>query len=145
AGLRVGVIALAAIAFIFAPAAAAEISPQLIAAAKKEGRVTFYTPLIVDQLVRPLVAAFRAKYGIPVDYLRMDSDAVVLKINNEYRARRSVADVFTTSLGVTNLIAAHAIRKFESANAGAVPPAYRDPDGYWMADRLYVLVPAVNT
>src|SRR3954466_10063890 len=108
------IVLLVAFALSFASARAAEIDPALVAAAKKEGRVTFYTPLIVDQLVRPLVAAFRAKYGIPVDYLRMDSDAVVLKITNEYRARRSVADVFTTSLGVTNLIAAHAIRKFES-------------------------------
>jgi iron(III) transport system substrate-binding protein len=149
ARLRLFAVALAVISLVCAPvsprAAAAEISPELIAAAKKEGHVTFYTPLITDQIVRPLVAAFRAKYGIPVDYLRMDSDAVVLKITNEYRARRAVADVFTTSLGITNLIAAHAIRKFESASAGALTAPYRDPNGYWLADRLYVLVPAVNT
>src|SRR5260370_955287 len=71
-----------------APAKAADIDPQIVAAAKKEGRVTFYSPLIVDQVVRPLVAAFRAKYGIQVDFIRMDSDAVVLKVINEYRAER---------------------------------------------------------
>ena len=53
---------------LFAVAAtvrAAEIDPALIAAAKKEGRATFYTPLIVDQLARPLTAAFKAKFGHP--------------------------------------------------------------------------------
>ncbi len=74
------------------PANADEVSPALIAAAKKEGRVVFYTPLIVDQVVRPLAAAFRAKYGIPVDYARMDSDSVVLKILNENRAGHGGAD-----------------------------------------------------
>ena len=48
------------------PAHAAEIDPALIAAAKKEGRVVLYTPMIVDQIVRPLAAAFREKYGIEV-------------------------------------------------------------------------------
>src|SRR5215470_7693478 len=110
---------------------AAEVSPALIAAAKKEGRVVLYTPLIVDQVVRPLAAAFKAKYGITVDYARMDSDQVVLKIINEYRAGRGEADVFTTSLGIEALIAAKAIRKFNSVSAADLPLAYKDPNGYW--------------
>ncbi|HMI95745.1 MAG TPA: extracellular solute-binding protein [Micropepsaceae bacterium] len=128
-----------------APARGADIDPQIVAAAKKEGRVTFYSPLIVDQILRPLVAAFRAKYGIPVDYIRMDSDAVVLKVINEYRAHRAAADVFTTSLGIEPLIASGAIRKFRSGNVDELPAQYRDPNGYWVADRIYVLEPAINT
>ena len=111
-----------------APAKAADISAEIVAAAKKEGRVTFYTPLIVDQIVRPLVAAFRAKYGIQVDYIRMDSDAVVLKVINEYRAHRATADVFTTSLGIEPLIASGAIRKFRSGNVDELPAQYKDPN-----------------
>ena len=38
----------------FGVARAAEVDPALVAAAKKEGRAVLYTPLIVDQLVRPL-------------------------------------------------------------------------------------------
>jgi len=116
-----------------------------VAAAKKEGRVTLYSPLIVDQVVRPLVAAFRAKYGIQVDFIRMDSDAVVLKVINEYRAHRATADVFTTSLGIEPLIASGALRKFRSANVDELPAQYKDPNGYWVADRVYVLEPAINT
>lgn len=126
-------------------ARAAEIDPALIAAAKKEGRVTFYTPLIVDQMARPLTQAFSAKYGIRADFLRMDSDAVVLRILNEYRAKRGAADVFTTSLGIEALVRAGAARKFRSVSADAFPVGLKDPDGYWLSDRVYVLEPAVNT
>ncbi len=132
-------------ALAFGAARAAEIDPALIAAAKKEGRATFYTPLIVDQLARPLTAAFKAKYGIVVDFQRMDSDAVVLKILNEYRAKRAVADVFTTSLNVGALIKSGAAKKFVLPDSDAFAPGYKDPNGYWAADRLYVLVAAVNT
>ena len=127
------------------PARAAEISPELIAAAKKEGRVTFYTPLIVDQIVRPLTAAFRAKYGIQVDYLRMDSNQVVLKVLNEYRARRTVGDVITTSLGIDALIASKSLRPFRSVSAAELPAQYKDPNGYWASVRLHVFGPAINT
>jgi ABC-type Fe3+ transport system substrate-binding protein len=126
-------------------ARAAEIDPALIAAAKKEGRVTFYTPLIVDQIARPLTQAFSRKYGIAAEFLRMDSDAVVLKILNEYRAKRSAADVFTTSLGIAALVQSGAARKFQSVSADALPAGFKDPNGYWLADRVYVLEPAINT
>jgi len=124
---------------------AAEIDPALVAAAKREGRVTFYTPLIVDQIARPLTQAFTRKYGIAADFLRLDSDAVVLKILNEYRAKHGAADVFTTSLGIEALIKSGAARKFRSVNADVLPANFKDPNGYWLADRVYVLEPAVNT
>jgi iron(III) transport system substrate-binding protein len=134
-----------AFALSLARVQAAEIDPGLVAAAKKEGHVTFYTPLIVDQMARPLTAAFRAKYGIEAEFLRMDSDAVVLRILNEYRAKRGTADVFTTSLGIEALIKSGAARKFKSVNADAMPVGLKDPNGFWLADRVYVLEPAVNT
>src|SRR5262245_23363683 len=81
-------------------ASAAEISPELIAKAKQEGQVTYYTDLIVDQIVRPLTAAFEAKYGIKVSFTRGDSQVNSIKLLNEYRAGRVMADVF----GLTSAI-----------------------------------------
>jgi ABC-type Fe3+ transport system substrate-binding protein len=124
---------------------AAGIDPALVAAAKREGRLTLYTPLIVDQIGRPLVAAFRAKYGIEVDYQRMDSNQVILKVLNEYRARRAVGDVITTSLGIQALITAKALRPYKSVSAAELPDHYKDPNGYWASVRLHVFGPAVNT
>ena len=58
---------------------------KLIAAAKKEGQLTYYTDLIVEQVVRPLVAAFEKKYGIKVAFTRGDSQVNSVKVLNEYR------------------------------------------------------------
>ena len=132
--------------FLREPSHAAEIDPALVAAAKKEGRVVLYTPMIVDQIVRPLAASFRAKYGIEVQYLRLDSDAVVLKILNEYRARRA-------RCRCVHHLARHRVadrRRRRSASSSRerrhdLPAQFKDPDGYWVANRLYVLGPAINT
>ena len=83
-------IVVAAIALLISTLAApaADIDPQLIARAKKEGQVTYYTDLIVEQVVRPLVAAFEGKFGIKVHFARGDSQVNAVKILNEYRAGR---------------------------------------------------------
>jgi|SRR5439155_17149358 len=62
---------------------AAEVSPELIAKAKQEGQLTYYTDLIVDQIVRPLTSAFEAKYGIRVSFARADSQVNIIKLMNE--------------------------------------------------------------
>lgn len=139
------IVAVTLFALGMAPSAQAQVSPDLIAAAKKEGRVSFYTPLIVDQVVRPLAAAFRAKYGIQVDFSRLDSNLVILKVLQEYRAGRGTADVFTTSLGIEELIAAGAIRQFHAEAANGLPAQFKDRNGFWVANRIYILGPAVNT
>src|ERR1019366_427033 len=60
----------------FSPAFAADQS--LIDAAKKEGQVTWYTTLIVDQFARPAAEAFEKKYGIKVDYVRSETPEIAL-------------------------------------------------------------------
>ena len=52
----------------------AQADDALYEAAKKEGQVVWYTSLIVNQAVRPLVEAFNKKYpGVEVKYARGDS------------------------------------------------------------------------
>jgi iron(III) transport system substrate-binding protein len=146
--IRLNSLILAAVLLLFGavpPANAAGVAPSVIEAAQKEGRVSFYTPLIVDQVVRPLAAAFRAKYGIQVDFSRMDSNLVILKILQEFRAGRGTADVFTTSLGIEELIQAGALRQFHAESATDLPGRFKDSHGYWVANRVYILGPAINT
>ena len=51
-------------------ALAADPDPALVAEAQKEGQVTWYSTLIVNQIVRPMVEAFETRYpGIKVQYL----------------------------------------------------------------------------
>ena len=55
-----------------APAARAA-DAALVEAAKKEGRVVWYTTLIVNQAIRPLQEAFEKKYpGVKLQYSRAD-------------------------------------------------------------------------
>jgi ABC-type Fe3+ transport system substrate-binding protein len=126
-------------------ARAAEVSGELIAKAKQEGQLVYYTDLIVDQVVRPLVAAFEAKYAIKVNYSRGDSQDNILKMLNEYRAGRVMSDVFGLTSGLQVLIEAGAIKPFATVNGAELPPQYRDPDQYWISSHLFVLTPAVNT
>src|SRR5258708_35512726 len=76
-------------------ATAAEPDPVLIEAARKEGSLVWYSTLIINQIVRPMVAAFEAKYpGIKVDYSPPASPDVALRIVTVARARRVQADIF---------------------------------------------------
>ena len=124
---------------------AQDASPDLIAKAKQEGRVVYYTDLIVDQIVRPLVEAFETKYGIKVDYSRADSQDNMLKILGEHQAGRMQADVFSMTSGLQAAIDAGAVRQFDVANGAAIPAQFKDPKHYWISSNFYVMTPAVNT
>jgi ABC-type Fe3+ transport system substrate-binding protein len=140
---RIGIVA--GLALAITAAHAAEISGDLIAKAKQEGEVVYYTDLIVDQIVRPLASAFEAKYGIKVGYARADSQVNILKILNEQKAGRVMSDIFGLNTGLEVLIAAGAARPFTALNGEELPARYRDPDHYWVSSHLFVITPALNT
>ncbi len=126
-------------------ALAQEPAAELVAKARQEGRVVYYTDLIVDQIVRPLVAAFEAKYGIKVEFARGDSQDTLIKLLGEHKAGSMKADVFGVTSGLHSLIEAGAVRTFESAGAVAIPAEFKDPAKYWVSTNFYVMTPAVNT
>src|SRR6516165_2551180 len=130
---------------IATPALGAEVSPDLIAKARQEGQVIYYTDLIVDQIVRPLIAAFEAKYGIKVNFTRGDSQVNAVKLINEYKAGRVTADVFGMTSAMETVIAAGAARQFSTVNGDELPPQYRDGDRYWVSSHLFVMEPGINT
>jgi ABC-type Fe3+ transport system substrate-binding protein len=118
----------------------------LYQAAKQEGQVVWYTSLIVNQAVRPLVDAFDKKYpGIEVKYARGDSGPNAIKVINEARAGRVEGDVFDGIATTPPLLKAGLVEKFAPADADQYPPALRDPDGRWNALVLYFLTPGINT
>ena len=138
--------ALFAVLFMTAGLARAqEVSAELISKAKQEGKVVYYTDLIVDQIVRPLVAGFEAKYGVKVEYARGDSQANLLKLMGEQKAGSMQADVFATTSGLKPLLEVNAVMKTQLEGAKALPPEFKDPNGYWVAANYYVMTPAVNT
>jgi ABC-type Fe3+ transport system substrate-binding protein len=131
---------------ILAATAARAADAALIAAAKKEGEVVWYTTLIVNQAVRPIIEAFQAKYpGITVRYNRADSVPTAIKIIDEGRAGSPQADVFDGIETEPPVAAAGFVAPYVSAHAGLYPPALRDANGLWLATNLYFLTPGYNT
>jgi ABC-type Fe3+ transport system substrate-binding protein len=137
-------LALALAVATFSQGNAAE--PGLYEAAKKEGEVVWYTSLIVNQAVRPLVEAFNKKYpGISVKYARADSGPTAIKIINEAQAGRPQSDVFDGIDSTPPLLKAGLVEPFIPSEADKYPAELKDSGGRWRALVLYFLTPAINT
>src|SRR5436190_6977911 len=120
--------------------------PALYEAAKKEGEVVWYTTLIVNQAVRPLIEAFNRKYpGVEVKYTRADSGPTAIKIMNEARAGRPQSDLFDGIDTTPPLLTAGLVEPYVPSAADKYPAELKDPAGRWNALVVYFLTPAVNT
>ena len=79
-----------------APAASA-VTPQLIEAAKKEGKVVYYTSIDLP-LAEKIAKAFEAKYpDIAVRVERTGAERVFQRIGQEYASRIHAVDVVNSS------------------------------------------------
>ena len=112
----------------------------LIAAAKKEGSVVWYTSLIIDQLVRPAVDASEKEYAVKVEYVRMDPNDIALKIAAEGRAGQMRSDI-SDGFGMPGLVKAGYVDSWLPDHVKKWPQQYFDPKGYWTATNFFVLEP----
>ena len=117
---------------------------KLIEAAKKEGTVTWYTTLIVDQFAQPAADAFERKYGIDVRFVRADPSVIGARILNEAQAGQVQADLFDGA-GLPALERAGYVASWVPDSAKRLPAEFIDPKGYWTASNLYVMAPGYNT
>src|SRR5262245_24469300 len=114
------------------PARAADSA--LIEAARKEGRVLWYTTLIVNQAIRPLKDAFEKQYpGIELQYARADEAPTAAKLLAEAQAGRVQADLFDGISNMVPLKRAGIVAPFVPASAALIPPDLKDKDGHWIA------------
>jgi hypothetical protein len=66
----------------------------LVEGAKKEGKLMWYTTLIVDQVVRPVKEAFEKEYPfIQIDFYRGNAENLVRRMVAEYQAKRYDVDL----------------------------------------------------
>lgn len=118
----------------------------LLAGARKEGKVVFYSGMIENQALRPLVEAFKKKYPfVAVEYWRGDSRGLVQKALTERRAQRFIGDIVESTGGAEVLIKAGAVQPFSSPAAALYPATYADKEGMWAASRLNYFGLAYNT
>jgi iron(III) transport system substrate-binding protein len=124
----------------------ADREARILAGAKREGRVAFYSGMIENQALRPIADAFKKKYPfMAVDYWRGDSRALVQKALTERRAGRVSGDILESTGGAEALIRAGATQPFYSASSAGFPKNYVDPNGMWVASRLDYFGVAYNT
>ncbi|MGZ5882440.1 MAG: ABC transporter substrate-binding protein [Xanthobacteraceae bacterium] len=144
--MRSALVGLLALALLAPSQDVASADAALIEAAKKEGKVVWYTTLIVNQAIRPLKAAFEQKYpGIELQYARADETPTAAKILEEGVAGRVQADIFD---GITNMIPlkrARLLAAYAPAVADQYPAELKDREGHWNALLLYVFTPGINT
>lgn len=115
-------------------------------AAKKEGQLNWYTTLIADTAVIPLIGAFEKRYpGVKVNYSRADSTPTILKILNEAKAGKVQADVTDGTGTSPPLLAEGLLAKYLPMGSEIYPADLKHPEGYWIANILYFMTPAINT
>jgi ABC-type Fe3+ transport system substrate-binding protein len=118
----------------------------LVDGAKKEGKLTFYTTLIVEQVVRPLKDAFEKEYPfVQVEYFRGNSDRIAQKLFAEYQAKRYAVDVIDGSSTTTMVRRAGLLQRFFSPYFAEYPAELKDAEGYWGVSNLYFHTIGYNT
>jgi len=112
--------------------ASAQTYEQLIAGAKKEGRLVVYASATAPQL-QMYFAAFNKKYPfIKTEFFRTGKQALLSKVLLEEQAKQRIADVIHTSVIETNIMKKRgALSKYVPIEAAAYPAQYKDSDGLW--------------
>jgi iron(III) transport system substrate-binding protein len=106
----------------------AQLTPQLIEAAKKEGEVVFYGALPIN-IVKRITDGFEKKYGIPVKHWRGDATEIVNRVLTEARAGRPIFDVNLGNEAVMqSLEQKNILGVFDPPAAKGYPKQFRDPD-----------------
>jgi iron(III) transport system substrate-binding protein len=113
-------------------AVSAQTYEQLIAGAKKEGRLILYASATAPQL-QMYFAAFNKKYPfIKTEFFRTGKQALLSKVLLEEQAKQRIADVIHTSVIETNIMKKRgALSKYVPLEAAVYPAQYKDSDGLW--------------
>jgi len=133
---------------ISAAPAASPVTPQLVAAAKKEGRVVWYTSVDLP-LAEKIAKMFEATYsGISVRVERTGAERVFQRIGQEYASNIHSVDVVNSSDAAhfivwkrDNLLEPYVPEDV----AKYYPEAHKDPDGMFASFRVWLCIIAYNT
>lgn len=124
----------------------AERQKTLVEGAKKEGKLSWYSTLIVDQLVRPVKESFEKEYPfIQVDFFRGNSERVVQKMLTEYQAKRYDVDIVDGTVSPVMVKRAGFLQRFYSPYLAEYPAELKEPQGYWGTTNLFFLTLGYNT
>jgi iron(III) transport system substrate-binding protein len=123
----------------------ADRDQRLIAKAREEGTLTFYTSMATTES-GPLAQAFEKKYGVKVQLWRALSENVLQRALTEARGgRRSMDVVETNAPEVEALAREQAVAEFDSPYLADLPAWAIPPHRRWFSDRANLWVTGYNT
>jgi iron(III) transport system substrate-binding protein len=110
----------------------AQTQEELIAGAKKEGKLVVYASATAPQL-QMYFATFNKRYPfIKTEYFRTGKQKLVSKILFEQQAKQHIADIIHTSVIETNILKKRgALSKHVPLESASLPAQYKDPEGFW--------------
>jgi iron(III) transport system substrate-binding protein len=109
----------------------------LIEGAKQEGKLVLYSAMIEDQALRPIAAAFSAKYPfIDMTFWRADTRDLINKTLAEARGRATVGDLVEGGGVSQALVRAGVLQPFKTPATEVYDKEMVDPKGYWAATRV---------
>jgi iron(III) transport system substrate-binding protein len=130
-----------------APPASA-ITPALIEAAKKEGKVVWYTSVDLP-LAEKVAKAFEAKFpGIAVRVERTGAERVFQRIGQEYASNIHAVDAANSSDAAHFIVwkKSGLLEAYVPEDVGKFYPAeHKDPDGMFASFRVWLCIIAYNT
>jgi len=134
-------------AAIFGHLAVAQAADAVdMAAAKKEGKVVWYTSTPI-KTAQKLTQLFEQQTGIHVELFRSGGSAILRRFMQEHTSGLNAADVMTTSDPAnSNKLAAQGVFvPFKPDSFDKIPDVAKDPNGAWVAQRLNMMVIYVRT
>ena len=124
------------------------ITPALVEAAKKEGKVTYYTAMDLS-VAEPVARAFEAKYpGIKVAVERTGAERLFNRIGQEVGSNIKRVDVANSSDAAHFIVWKRQgwLQPFLTPDmAENLPADQRDPDGAFVNQRTHLSTIAYNT
>ena len=135
------------LAGLFGASPSAAQDPKLVDAAKKEGKVVWYTSLILPSAEK-VAKLFETAYpGIKVEVHRTGSQRVLQRVMQELQANIKNADVIHTSDAghFVLLKEKKLLMKYTPAGVEKFPAGFKDKDGYYYGLRATVNAIVYNT
>ena len=123
----------------------ADRAERLVAKAREEGTLTFYTSMATTES-GPLAQAFEKKYGVKVQLWRALSENVLQRALTEARGgRRSLDVVETNAPEVEALAREQVVAEFDSPHLADLPAWAIPSHRRWASDRANLWVTGYNT
>src|SRR5580704_8286199 len=118
---------------------------RLIEGARKEGTITVYSSLTVDDM-KVFGGAFEKKYGIKLQLWRSSSEDILQRAVVEARGGRYDVDAIETSAAeMESLHREKLLQEVKSPYLADLNPAALLPHREWVGDRLNLITSAYNT